>query len=72
MCYRRPLGVAADDARYPTDIVLQQFKQNLEDFPDLKFQFFSLTNGLTVIYPAIRVDDCTAYDGTLRYLIILQ
>ena len=68
MCHRRGLGLSSDDARYPTDFVLQEFRQNIEDIPDVKFQFFGLQDGLTVIYPSSAAPDCSTYDNRLRLL----
>ena len=66
VCHRFAAGTQPQHVSYTPRAVLEQLKQNLADETSVKFQFFALTTGLTVIYPAFHADDCSFYDARLR------
>ena len=54
------------DRRYATEALLQQFQQNMEDVPGVKYQYFGSEQGLLFSFPAAKAYDCEWYDPRNR------
>ncbi|XP_077862112.1 VWFA and cache domain-containing protein 1-like [Saccoglossus kowalevskii] len=62
----RIADTAAPGARRLSNQVIDVMKQNYNNMPNLKWQYFGSEEGIFSIYPASIVDDCFNYDHRYR------
>ncbi|KAK3087851.1 hypothetical protein FSP39_011482 [Pinctada imbricata] len=57
-----------DSSKFPTLDVLEIFKRNQNNIPDLRWQYFATEDGIMINYPSTSsgFSDCTSYDPRFR------
>ncbi|XP_052074760.1 VWFA and cache domain-containing protein 1-like [Mytilus californianus] len=58
--------LAANNLKYPTDQISDIMKNNYENNKNVLWQHYSTTDGVSVIYPATKWDNCQNFDPRFK------